>query len=441
MHCHRAFWSCTQLEDDEDTDDVPDDAASRAAGYRRPNAYYVGNNGLNVLDLSGSVVELCFGVKSGCQISCELLTADMAGIHVTSDKIVWPGATPADNLKKMIAAFTGQSSVPQSTDEFFVCGAASSFPQCPVWGSMPGTWGGTWSNCPSDPVTSYTRGISAHTNTNSMDAAWHMWGCGITLWNSNSLAPVNKELSMWTKSQAGPNVMQIRYGSLANALAARRGNSATSCTNADGFEYIFVLEDDVDANDLPDDRGAIAAGFSNANAYYIGNTYLNALDLSGSVVELCFGVKSGCQISCELLTADMAGLQITDNKVVWPGATPADNLKKVIAGLTGQSAAPQEGSSWLVCGDPSTFSQCPAWVSVQGTWGGTWSNCGGPASSYTRGISAHTNTNSMDAAWHMWGCGITLWNSNSVAPVNKELSMWTKSQAGPNVMQIRYKKA
>ena len=60
-----------------------------------------------------------------------------------------------------------------------------------------------------------------------------------------------------------------------------------ACVRDPEWEYAFELIDNPTVNDLPDEPSAIAAGFSNLNAYYIGNEALDALALSA--VQICWG--------------------------------------------------------------------------------------------------------------------------------------------------------
>jgi hypothetical protein len=88
---------------------------------------------------------------------------------------------------------------------------------------------------------------------------------------------------------------------------------SVSCTHELGYTYVYELEDWDHLDDVPGPTGAtdtakasdaarIAAGFSNANAYYIGNAALKAAEMRQA--EICLGYRAtACKSACGSSTA------------------------------------------------------------------------------------------------------------------------------------------
>ena len=70
--------------------------------------------------------------------------------------------------------------------------------------------------------------------------------------------------------------------------------SAAAPSSTDEFA-IFSYHDDDNTNDIPDTEAAIGSGFSNANAFFIGNDQLRKSELTG--LKLCIEVRPSCHFS------------------------------------------------------------------------------------------------------------------------------------------------
>ena len=213
-----------------------------------------------------------------------------------------------------------------------------------------------------------------------------------------------------------------------------------TCPHNGNYRYLYELEDDRSVDDVPNTPEEIASGFSTSNAYYIGNTALNALNFLR--VEICAGVKSGdgtCNMDChELRVVDIGG-QITDaswtaTKIPSDTSIPS-NFKKMIACFTGQCAGDSYGGN---SGDASSnkwFWHCNGDdVCSTKLWGMTpagtaWGNNAKTASS----IGGHTDHGGK-VAWHVWGSGVTM-----RLTADCEMGAWSSCASGPSVFQIRYK--
>jgi len=114
------------------------------------------------------------------------------------------------------------------------------------------------------------------------------------------------------------------------------------CAHERGWTYVLDYSDDRQVDDIPGGRSGsyrISRGFTNRNAYYIGNAKLNALNIKEA--QMCFlssttKTKTGkCQWSCMTLKN-----QYWANgkfcRACNPGLTGATPVKKIIAGLSGQ---------------------------------------------------------------------------------------------------------
>lgn len=170
-------------------------------------------------------------------------------------------------------------------------------------------------------------------------------------------------------------------------------NFLHKCPHEDGWDYILDYGDDRTKDDIPDDGATIAAGFSNENAYYIGNEELAKLDLAE--VQLCALVSgSNCNSNCFSLSDGDTGNPNSWNNVnkipdnCFPELTP---LMRSIAVFTGQCT--DTHFVWMDMPNDK-FSTFEGDFSDQG-----WM-CGGYHRFYT-----WTGAN---AGWHAEGWGLTL---------------------------------
>jgi hypothetical protein len=235
---------------------------------------------------------------------------------------------------------------------------------------------------------------------------------------------------------------------------------ALQCAHAPGWEYALELIDDPLENDIPDDIGAIAAGFANPNAYFIGNRVIEELALGP--VQLCHGRvdgthPDGCMLDCHDVLESNAGYGLTQG--TYPSiSTLSSRLKQLIGCFTGQCPANDVTDSWFwVCDEawcetsvwgedrgvhwsekfvgqpftipPHTAPNTGSYVAGIGGWAGGINPCTAPLQ--TDG----------SVLWHVWGGqsgmeGLTLF-SGPLA--NLELGSCTASVDQSLVLQIRYK--
>jgi len=172
------------------------------------------------------------------------------------------------------------------------------------------------------------------------------------------------------------------------------------CPHEEGWHYLLDYSDDPSKDDVPDEQAEIAAGFSNSNAFYIGNAKL--ADLPIRAAQMCALASNArledgaCQWSC-------ADLPDSSEIARWPCSDSCNNLgsnqKKLIALLSGQA----EARGGVFRGMPKAFFQGSAseltWY-VQGR--------GGAAANVPE---MYMDIPYYDAVggWHVQGYGITLW--------------------------------
>ena len=114
-----------------------------------------------------------------------------------------------------------------------------------------------------------------------------------------------------------------------------------SCAGGEKGLVVFAVVDDDVTDDIPDSPAAIAEGFRNANAHYIGNVALEELNITSA--KMCLerskaGGDARCAKTCvELLESDFE----------YGGLTPpfSSELKKAIWALTGQVDGHAAGDS------------------------------------------------------------------------------------------------
>ena len=117
--------------------------------------------------------------------------------------------------------------------------------------------------------------------------------------------------------------------------------SSLSCAGGEKGLVVFAVVDDDVTDDIPDSPAAIAEGFRNANAHYIGNVALEELNITSA--KMCLerskaGGDARCAKTCvELLESDFE----------YGGLTPpfSSELKKAIWALTGQVDGHAAGDS------------------------------------------------------------------------------------------------
>ena len=81
--------------------------ASIASGFDNTNAYYIGNQALNALQLAR--VQICVGTISGCNVDCHDIKPEHIGAQISDGWSNVPSSADVpEDFKKMIACFTGQ---------------------------------------------------------------------------------------------------------------------------------------------------------------------------------------------------------------------------------------------------------------------------------------------------------------------------------------------
>ena len=106
----------------------------------------------------------------------------------------------------------------------------------------------------------------------------------------------------------------------------------------------FYYFDDVEKDDLPNSDEAIARGFANSNAYYIGNQALSALHLEEA--ELCVEDLSNGKQLCLPLLEHMLVIE-DDDKMMQPmmdsfNGSDITNVHKLVAIFAGQLPKTEE---------------------------------------------------------------------------------------------------
>lgn len=188
------------------------------------------------------------------------------------------------------------------------------------------------------------------------------------------------------------------------------------CQPHHGYNYIFQLEDDRSVMDMPADRSAAKAGFTTDNAYYMGNTELNALDISSA--EVCVGKQSNCQMTCYPISTEYWGGDGTDYAHITDLATPLKKMVGCFAGL-----CPCYSSEMCNAYSGHWFYQCTKDKSQCGIqWYATHAGMK---------IGGHP-ANGGPVAWHSWGSGVTLWYDGA-----RELDNWARDGSGVDTMWLR----
>lgn len=197
----------------------------------------------------------------------------------------------------------------------------------------------------------------------------------------------------------------------------------SACAHEDGWEYVTDYGDDRSKDDLPDDATAIRAGFSNGNAYYIGDAELEKLDLEE--VQVC-GFVSGenCKKSCYTLSTNLENWYVHGSPNNIPSACASvlsTPLKKMISILSGACA--DQPHFWMYQLPSMTYS----------TFEGT--NCGWQCRGY-RGWYTHAGNS---GGWHAQGWGISLQTKGRIGlhmnNPNQEIG-WYGSTCGSCVNEV-----
>lgn len=202
------------------------------------------------------------------------------------------------------------------------------------------------------------------------------------------------------------------------------------CPHEDGWDYILDYGDDRSKDDIPDDGASIAAGFSNENAYYIGNEELAKLDLAE--VQLCaLASGSNCNANCFSLSDGNTGNpsswflegNVPDN--CFPGASP---LMRNIAVYTGQCVGPH-------------FIFMDTAIEKFSMFEGEFSDRGWQCGNYHR----FYTWDAINSGWHAEGWGLTLSIKHSPRQgAGYEFGWYSTTCAAsngfdPDVLQIRVK--
>lgn len=248
----------------------------------------------------------------------------------------------------------------------------------------------------------------------------------------------------WRTAEYGGSPFAERPGNLEATEACPQGavkvpdNFLHRCDHEDGWEYILDYGDDRSKNDIPDDESTIAEGFSNENAYYIGNEKLEKLELQE--VEVCALVSSkSCNRNCFTLTNgkgaanDWVQANNIPSNCFSGGSDLTSDLKKVIGVFSGQCIGTGHFAFLHVPNDSfAKFSDELSGVAWQ---------CGGYRRFYTTG-----NWGNSWRGWHAEGWGLTLsLKNNEYMPGDSFEFGWHSNHCGwagsadVDVFQIRAK--
>ena len=185
------------------------------------------------------------------------------------------------------------------------------------------------------------------------------------------------------------------------------------------WTYLFELEDDDAAIDMPTTVAGVSGGFTNPRAYYTGNQALSQVS-DGMQVEICSGIRSGdgnCNIQCNAITPAMVGSVA--------GVTLGlSDFQTMIACFTGQCSSPSR--DFLSCNNVNTCGTT--------NWGTWW-----VANSYrppSRTMNVRGPRNGAEH-WHFDGWGLTMYHGR-----NNELAIEATSHCDctqKDTFQIRYR--
>lgn len=167
------------IYDDRGKDDLPNSAAEIGAGFARENAFYIGNDALNELDILEA--EVCAGA-CGQAMACRPIDASLIHSHVRESA---PGMLNTD-VKKMIGCFTGQCERGEGSCNLM---AQGSYTDCTLFN------GQGWSD-------SHACGcVSLYSDTD-----WHVDGSGLSM----KRASTGAEFGRWNAYQGDVNAFVIR---------------------------------------------------------------------------------------------------------------------------------------------------------------------------------------------------------------------------------------
>lgn len=170
------------------------------------------------------------------------------------------------------------------------------------------------------------------------------------------------------------------------------------CPHQEGWTYILDYSDNREQNDVPDEFSAIAAGFANSNAFYIGNDKLGELNIK--TAQMCALVSSvrledgSCQWSC----IDIPDVEGWDLPACDECSGLGNGLKSFIAMLSGQAR-----------GRMKALKSIPE-ASFQGVGSTqTWSCRHYSDRGYHGKLEIPHGDDQGASSWHIWGYGISLW--------------------------------
>lgn len=216
-----------------------------------------------------------------------------------------------------------------------------------------------------------------------IDGAWHTATSGGGAPGSTAASPVS---SCAAVTQSGRAYIDIA------------GSGApVYCDVEGGWTRVFQLYDDNNVDDLPDGVTAMAAGFSRDNAFFIGNTALNALAFDDARWCMSDGVSTAC---FPITDADW-GYRLSDVDGLVGGQ------RRVIAALSGQinDGRTEDGANgdFYATKTGQPVPMCP-------TYTGTFDSNG-----------QIRQWQHSDADWHTWGYGLSLYKNgaNAHGPYNE----------------------
>ena len=190
-------------------------------------------------------------------------------------------------------------------------------------------------------------------------------------------------------------------------------------THDKGWTYVAEMIDDKSVDDWPDSPDTIAEGFSNGNAYYIGNAALAAMRIGHA--QFCMG-KGEWNMFCLELRPQEAGSAFANAGLLSDMPSTVHKMVAATAGGCAHTNAYSSGffwecnDAWCDTDDPLSCPTCSDRASDYGialardSGDGEWS-IPGSSGSYRGGYGGHTQSGGF-RVWHWWGSGATLYSGS-----------------------------
>jgi len=332
---HDPAWSYVlDYSDVRSKDDLPSNRDLIIRGFSNKNAFYIGNAKLKRLKIGKA--EMCAlssrtRTRNGqCQWSCKRLSSSYWGnarCHRNDCHRM------GDNVKKIIAALSGQSSSGWILNQNMnpeVARFQDRYRQIP-WNCHRHkglyAWGVGWHK------KGWGVSMRADHTAGSYEVGWHSAHCR---WRGN---PWNGRPY---RSLLDVDTFQIRVELKGGVRPAKRPNRfgirnfKRRCQHERGWTYVMDYSDRHQTDDIPSNRNTIANGFDNRNAFYIGNRKLNQLNIKqAQICALASRQRKGgkCNWSCKnVVNSNWGGGHLCGPCKKYQRG----NIYRLIAGFSGQ---------------------------------------------------------------------------------------------------------